>query len=311
MKRNKLCCYTIDENYLLPALLSAIQVSKATDATDIIVFCFGEPTAKSEAFFTIFAHYGIKFRYARRSDIDGLPILFARFFLGRLLAGDHYDSVVYLDGDTQILGSIQPLLDADVPSGCFLAALDPMTIIVRDRTHTRNKAYLASIGIGPGQVGSYRNAGVLRFNLRDWEEIGRVAVAASARSNHSYRFADQDAMNLCCSERCLTMSYRWNFPSFFLGLDFTPRIEPTILHFMSRPRPWDGAFAPWGQAYHQPYRDLAREHSKLAAFVRPADTFKTIRYHFQQRFKRVIEQPAWQHASVGRQIADTERNCFV
>ena len=311
MPSNKVCCYTIDENYLLPTLLSAIQVRKATEASDVIVFCFGEPTAKSEAFLTIFAQYGVKFRYTERSAIDGLPILFARFFLARLLADDCYESVVYLDGDTQILGSVQPLLDADVPSGCFLAALDPMAIIVRERAHTRNKAYLASIGIGPGKLGSYRNSGVLRFNLRDWEEIGRAVIAASARGGHSYRFADQDPLNLCCSERCLTMSYRWNFPSFFLGLDFAPRIEPTILHFMSQPRPWDGAFAPWGRAYHQPYRDLAREHGKLAAWVPPGDTFKTVRYHLQQHVKRVIEQPAWRHASVGRQIAEAERNCFV
>ena len=311
MPSRGICCYTIDENYLLPTLLSASQVKNATEDVEVVVFCFSEPTAKSEAFHSIFKKYGVEFRYAERSDIDGLPILFARFFLCELLADDANSSAIYLDGDTQILGSLRPLLDADVPSGCFLAALDPMAIAVKERTHARNVAYLASIGMGPDQVGSYCNSGVMRFNLRDWDEIGRTVIARSARTGHSYRFADQDPLNLCCRERCLTMSYRWNFPSFFLGLDLAPQIEPSILHFMSRPRPWDGAFAPWGRAYHQPYRDLAQEHDRLAAWVRPVDTFKTIRYHLQQNVKSLLEGPAWRHDSVRRQIADIERRCFI
>ena len=311
MLSSKACCYTIDEGYLLPTLLSSIQVRNTTPNVNVLVFCFGKPTVKSETFRSIYESYGIHFRYVKRSEIDGLPILFARFFLGRLLADDPYDAIVYIDGDTQILGSIEPLLDADVPCGCFLAALDPMAIVVNDRTHARNKAYLASIGIGAGGVGSYRNSGVLRFHLRDWEEIGRTVIAASAKRGHSYRFADQDPLNLCCGERCLTMSYKWNFPSFFLGIDLARKIEPNIIHFMSRPRPWDGAFAPWGRTYHQPYRDLAREHRRLAAWVRPADTWKTIRYHLQQHVKQLIEGPAWRDSDVGNQISAIERDCFV
>ena len=123
-----------------------------------------------------------------------LSIIFGRFYLSRLL-DPHYKAIVCIDGDTQVSGSLQPLVEADLEPNRFLAVCDPMSIMIdtQSRTWRERRDYFRRIGIGEPGLSRYCNSGVLRFNRSDWEAMSRAALLTSARHHHGLRFADQDA----------------------------------------------------------------------------------------------------------------------
>jgi lipopolysaccharide biosynthesis glycosyltransferase len=147
---------------------------------------------------------------------------------------------------------------------------------------------------------------VLRFNRQDWQTISTAALAASSSRGHGLQFPDQDALNLIFGSDYLRMSYRWNFPSFFLNYVFQDLITPSIYHFMSSPRPWDGAFRPWGKTWHNPYLKLTSDHPELARFHKSLGLLKFVKYAAPQRIKRVIEMPLWSLALVRERISRSE-----
>ncbi|BCP52429.1 glycosyl transferase [Kaistia sp. 32K] len=312
--KDECCCYVIDQGYLFPTVLSAAQARKATcvDTTDIKIFCIGSENAETLPFQNVCESLGVELVFAPPAAIDHMPILFARFFLSRLL-DPAYRSIVYVDGDTQISGSLQPLLDIELEPGRFIAAPDPMSILIDQprRMWRKRRAYLQSIGIADAVLQRYCNSGVLRFNLRDWEAISTAVIETSSRHGHELKFPDQDALNLMFGTDYLTMSYRWNFPSFFLACGFEDLITPTIYHFMSNPRPWHGPFQPWGDAWHEPYLRLASEHPELARFHKAFGPIKTAKYIAQQRIKSAIELPLWRSSLVRERIERHEARAYV
>ena len=308
------CCYVIDSGYLFPTLLSASQARRATsaDRTDIKIFCVGERTSETDPFSVACEAKGIDLVFISPATIDNLPIMFARFFLSRLLDA-HYGAVVYVDGDTQIAGSLQPLLDVPLAPGRFLAARDPMSVVIDspNRMWRERRAYFHSIGINEQAVQRYCNSGVLRFNLSDWTLISKMTLAASLSNGHGFKFPDQDALNLMFGTDYLTMSYRWNFPIFFLNCGFQEFISPNIYHFMSNPRPWQGPFQPWGRTWHTPYLDLLQQHPELTRFHQTLGKLKVAKYVIQQRVKRLIESPLWRSPEVRDRVLRSEREAYV
>ena len=308
------CCYIINEGYLFPTLVSALQARAAAsvDTADIKIFCIGKSTRTVALYREICASHGIDLVSMPSEAIDGMPIMFARFYLSRLLEAK-YDSVVYLDGDTQINGSLEPLLAVPLEPGRFLAARDPMSIMIEapSREWGKRRAYFRSIGLPPDALPRYCNSGVLRFNLRDWGAISLAALAVSATHDHALKFPDQDALNLVFGKDYIPMSYRWNFPIFFLGCGFEDLIEPIVYHFMSNPRPWNGAFQPWGEAWHAPYRRVVEAHPELRRFHRPFRMLRATRYMAQQRIKSLLEGPTWSSDGVRDRIARHEAEAYV
>ncbi len=308
------CCYIIDEGYLFPTLVSAVQARAAAsvDVADIKIFCIGESTGTVALYREICASRGIDLVSVPSGTIDGMPIMFARFYLSRLLE-TRYHSVVYLDGDTQISGSLEPLLAAPLEPGRFLAAPDPMSIMIEapSRGWRKRRAYFRSIGLPPETLPRYCNSGVLRFNLRDWGAISQAALAVSASHDHGLKFPDQDALNLVFGKDYMPMSYRWNFPIFFLGCGLDRLIDPVVYHFMSNPRPWNGAFKPWGEAWHEPYCRVVEAHPELRRFHRPFRMLRATRYIAQQRIKSLLEGPAWSSDGVRDRIASQEAEAYV
>ncbi len=308
------CCYVIDEGYLFPTLVSAIQARAAVPrhVADIKVFCLGEASATVALYRDICGSHGIDLLAVPRKSIDDMPIMFGRFFLSRLL-DPRYETVVYIDGDTQIRGSLAPLLATPLEPGRFLAARDPMSIMIDapGREWRARRAYFQSIGLSSDILPRYCNSGVLRFNLRDWDVISRAALRMSATHRHGLRFPDQDALNLVFGRDYLPMSYRWNFPIFFLDCGFEDLIGPTIYHFMSNPRPWNGAFRPWGETWHAPYRRVVEAHPDLRRFHRPFRHLRATRYIAQQRIKSLLERPVWSTRHVRERIARHEAEAFV
>src|ERR1700737_3307217 len=119
-------CYICDEGSLFPSLLSAIQVREnvSRQKADVVVYLIGQPTSASELFRPIYTKCGIRFVVVSPNVIDGMRPAFARLFIDRIVE-PAYQRILYIDGNTQIAGNIDPLIDVSLPRNTFCAAFDP------------------------------------------------------------------------------------------------------------------------------------------------------------------------------------------
>lgn len=308
------CCYTIDEGYLLPTLLSAFQLRRDLPAgiADVVILCFGAPSGATRAAADLCATEGVRFRLEPKAVLDGNPMICARFFLSRLLGGDYTD-LLYIDGDTQVAGSLAPLLTHPLAEGRILAVPDPMAVMIAspDGPWPARRAYFRRIGIADRAQERYFNSGVMRFGLSDWDAVSRECLDLCRREGHGFAFRDQDALNLVVGDRGDLASFRWNFPPFFLNFGAERAIRPRLYHFMSNPRPWQGAFRPWGSAWHTPYAALAARHPDLAGTLRPLRAARYGRYVVQQRVKQFRESRIWGAPGVRARIDAMEARASI
>ncbi|CAH0342912.1 glycosyltransferase [Rhizobium sp. CECT 9324] len=269
--------YVTDEGYFFPTAVSALQARKeALSSTDIVIVATEVFRNKSNA--EEFC------RDAKIVLVDGAQFLAEKFAkidqrdfsgrvsvaaMGRLLLSDvlpsHYQQVIYIDGDTQIIGKISPLEQIHVPAGKILAALDYISIVQRARGNASHR---------------YFNSGVLKFDRSDW--IGQDAFDYFV--THGGELHDQGALNAVAGDGLILMSNRWNFPRQFLHLAGT---RPSIIHFASHPKPWDGVFFPWSQAETATYRQALRENQSLEPFVRKISTARRCAYKVRSLGDRI------------------------
>ena len=311
---SRVCCYTIDEGYLLPTLLSASQLRRSlpTGLADVLVVCFGPVTAATRAAAAFSGEEGIGFLTVPRQVLDGNPMLCARFFLPQLIDPSYRD-ILYVDGDTQVTGSLAPLLAHPLGSGQVLAVPDPMTVMIGSASGPwpARRAYFRSIGIPDERQGAYFNSGVMRVSRTDWEALSRECLDLCRRSGERFTFRDQDALNLVVGSRAALASFRWNFPPFFMNFGAEDEIRPRLYHFMSNPRPWHGAFAPWGRAWHAPYAALAAARPDLGRSLKPLRGLRVYKYAAQQRLKRFHESRTWGTPAVRARIGALEARAAV
>ncbi len=289
-------CYTTDPAYLFPTFVSAVQARRHSSLSkaDVVIFSFGADEATERDFAAACRVEGIGFESVSRSQIGGAPVMLARLFLTRFVAAQ-YSQFVYIDGDTQISGSLDPLIEADVPDGHFMAANDPMTFAVPGGgSHGRGiSEHFAAIGIPPQQGCRYFNTGVLRINRMGWDEIGMAAWEMFQANHQAFRFPDQDVLNIAGGAKCIPMSLAWNFPIFMRNSRVETEIKPRIYHFMSNPKPWHGAFPPWGTNALTPYQEVVAKFPYLSRYRTHMSVPRQVKYHLQQRYKKVLETFTW------------------
>lgn len=103
----------------------------------------------------------------------------------------------------------------------------------------------------------YFNAGVLLINLKKWREehIYEKSIEFLRNNSESIVNHDQDVLNVVCGKKTKMLSYTWNTMNYFFMKNFqlsqdrvlkiyqkeeqTNVIDPTIIHFASRPKPWE------------------------------------------------------------------------
>ena len=313
-------CLTSDENYLFPALVAASQARVAAPGEDIDIFvmAMGLTDEATEKYSRIAEKYQVKFIHVGRTLFGGqsdnafVDALFKKSkftfgVLGRLFLDDvlppEYDQILYIDGDIKIEGSLSELVRAPTPDGCFLAAPDPKIFWINDDTPeaATERAYMEGIGIGPDRYHDYFNAGVIRINRSGWGEIGHAAWDYIQANPEKCVCYDQSALNAVSAGRRLPMSIKWNYPSYWDFYKLGPGIRPRITHFMSRPKPWNGAFPPWGDADHQIYVRFAQDNPVLASGLNRFETRERMRYHLQQRYKWLYAKA---HPQIGRTLAE-------
>ncbi len=181
-----------------------------------------------------------------------------RLFVGRLL-GDHYDRILYLDGDIQVRRSLADLLAIRLPEGTVGVVPDWVALhSVDGMPHVAaNRAYLAALDLAPQHWASYFNSGVMMASPETWNDIGPRALEFLVQRPGSCRLHDQSALNHVCRGRTTKLSLRWNFLRQYMALPAYAAVDPAIVHFVGKLKPWDGAFAPWGRAEFEPYLKMA------------------------------------------------------
>lgn len=307
-------CYISDEGYLFPSFVSIRQLKAnlRSNAADIVMFCIGAESRTTEAFRTIYEKIGVRFVMVPRDAIDNMHIMFARLFIDRFAAAE-YSQFLYIDGDTQIASSLDALVDVVLPPDRFCAVRDPMALAIEwnNPTSRSQRAYFEQIGLPVHLVKRYFNSGVLRFERKSWAKISSDALHHVAGQNVQFRFPDQDALNLVANDKCLTMSFKWNFPVFLLKTGVSEHVHAAIYHFMSNPRPWHGPFQPWGQQWHEPYLELVNDSPQLMPYLPQLTKARYLKYYLQQYYKKYTESVTWGSQEVVDKIAAIEADVLV
>lgn len=306
-------CYTTDEGYLLPTLVSAGQLKASLGPIneDIVVVCFGPETAMVRAAMAAAHETGVRFLSAPMEVIRGSGMICARLYLGELL-DPAYETITYLDGDTQVTGPVAELSGVAPQPGDVYAVPDLMALMVQDegRAWRARAAYFRGICIDEAMQARYVNSGVIKARRSDWEAVSRECLALLASPQSAgYAFRDQDALNVVLGGRQKLLSLRWNFPGYFLDRGIESIVTPRVIHFMSNPRPWDGPFSPWGDNANRPYRDFVAAHPGLKKAYAPLRSIKALRYNVQQRVKQRLED--WGSPAMRERIVLAERDAVA
>jgi len=77
-------------------------------------------------------------------------------------------------------------------------------------------------------------------------------------------------------------------------------IDPAVLHFVGRLKPWDGAYHPWTQAEFQPYVDMALALETAGVKWRRQSTLRRLAY----RLKPYLQQDDYADPNYRRAISD-------
>ncbi len=288
--------YTTDETYLFPTLVSAMQARHfaSPGQADVLICHFGISRSAEADFAGVCDREGIRLIGVDPRVIENAAPMMARLFLDRFVP-DQYAHILYVDGDVRIVRSLDPLIGAHVPERHFLAANDPMTFMLPDAdAHSRAlAAHLASIGLGPGRAGAYFNTGVLRIARAGWDGIGARAWRLVQDTRQGFRFPDQDPLNMVAGGSRMPMSLAWNFPIFMRNARIEAAVRPCVYHYMSKPKPWQGGFAPWGSRVFMSYVDVVRKYPVLAAYNPALPARLRARYTLQQLYKKALETASW------------------
>jgi lipopolysaccharide biosynthesis glycosyltransferase len=296
--RQRAVCYTATSGYLFSTVLSALQARAHTDAATVsVVVCLiaDAPSEEQDVFQSVCDQNGIDFVLVPVSVLRGLHPTYARLFLDEMLPGE-VEEILYLDGDTQVLAALAPLLEAQPPAGGVLAVRDPMVFLRQISPSLRRKidGWWDESEIPDVLRTNYVNAGVMRISRPVVPELREGVLDLIQAQGRMLHFKDQDAINLVLGTKIAPVSLAWNFPGFLLGSRLESAVTPRIIHFMSDPRPWDGPLPPWGAKHHKPYLDLTRQYPATAPYRTRLTGSRRVKYELQQRYKGVTEGRLWQ-----------------
>lgn len=274
---------TTDRFYLIPTLVAGLQVARdrtVADVADVIIFLIGmsrDEQLKLEGLFSV-----DRLRFIDMPDKlfdlppgvsftkSHVPITsLARLYTPAMLPGQ-YNHIIYLDGDTQIVGGLGPLVNANVPPGRILAANEKYYM---SRTHfgysglmwKEALAYLGGIGIKNPK--DYFSAGVLAADRAAWTDICGDALSYFFNNSHLCLFHDQSALNAVSIGRREILHPSYNFMTSYANVPKNG-ITPSVVHFTGSDKPWlfDDRL-PWLNTYSQVYTEFLDKYPALMPYA--------------------------------------------
>lgn len=151
---------------------------------------------------------------------------FVRCWLSDVLVED---KILWLDVDTIVLDSLDPLFEYDMTGYIVAGAVD-------------------RVGCMPEVAPSpYINAGVMLMDLAQWRELNYSKTSKELLNTQVWKFGDQDIVNHLCSGYILYLDSCWNFG----GVTKPTNMPPKILHFATAPKLWDHPLIQLWQKYYR------------------------------------------------------------
>lgn len=270
-------CYVTDHDFLYPTLLSVMSLRRfvPAEAAPVFVVVFGVEALVLDGVGNLARDLGVSFIDAGDRTLPGssafdwsethvAPAAVGRFLLSELLPPD-VRRILYVDGDTMVVGSLAPLLAYQVPEGALAAADDASTLYRTDRSANgrETRAYLDRIGVPEGR--SYFNSGVFMVRRDTWAGMAAKALRYLLAHPGRCRYHDQSALNATVGAARIHLSPVWNFQTRYRSWGVPDILRPRILHFTGASKPWLGPLAPWQDAA----RALAADAAALGALSLP------------------------------------------
>ncbi len=137
------------------------------------------------------------------------------------------DKVLYLDCDTIVISDLTNLYNIDI-SGYAIGA-------VRDNLSSVNKnfqRYVKKLNVDPS---NYFNSGVLLFNVSKINSEGGILFGNKELLRKSFRYVDQDILNIAYQNNTLFLSREFNYT--INALEFDDNTKPSIIHYVFK-KPW-------------------------------------------------------------------------
>ncbi|WHX98441.1 glycosyltransferase family 8 protein [Neobacillus sp. DY30] len=134
---------------------------------------------------------------------------------------------IYLDSDMIIRDDITQLWDINIDD-YFLAA--------SRKSYLKRKQKELSI---PNEFG-YFNSGVMVINLRKWREnnVYQLVIDYLINNESKIDYVDQDGLNGVLYDKYLNFDKRWNLTTGDLKRLKNKNINPSIIHFSGKDKPW-------------------------------------------------------------------------
>jgi lipopolysaccharide biosynthesis glycosyltransferase len=216
------------------------------------------------------------------------PSIFARLLIPPVLHGQT-KNVLYLDADILCVGGIGDLVQMDISGTIAAVVSDAEATTVRRRAQLHLKH--------PG----YFNSGVMYMNIDLWisNKITERTIDAIMKNGKSFRFPDQDALNVVLDGRARFIDRKWNYLYGLVGdLERDRRKmrlvgDAVFIHFA-------GAVKPWNNWCLHESRDLFVKYHAISFWADvPLDevpqNYKEMRMHSRFLLKRgqMIDSLRW------------------
>jgi UDP-D-galactose:(glucosyl)LPS alpha-1,3-D-galactosyltransferase len=170
------------------------------------------------------------------------PAMYLRLLVPAALPQD-VERVLYLDCDTLVTNSLQPLFEVDMGGVPLGAVRDPFSRRLYDMGGIPGLASYEHLD----PRGSYFNSGVLLIDVARWKEceVSEKSLSYLVRHAHESRYPDQDALNYATYDNWLRLSHRWNdLMAWRLEPEFGGKLsDSAILHMAGPVKPWQPGFA--------------------------------------------------------------------
>ncbi len=206
---------------------------------------------------------------------------------------DHYERILYIDGDVWPTGPLAELLTADLPENSFAAAED-RSFFWRTETSSAGRttrAYYDALGIR--QDDGYFNAGIILSSSAAWRTICGEAFDFFKANQERCRYYDQSALNAIAGRRRLRLNAVWNYQQDYAEWEVSPRQPPRLVHFCGRYKPWRFRSHP-NFALYQPTRQAISEHglSELLLDIAPehlprGPSYQAIKHNVVSHFRNI------------------------
>ena len=269
-------CYVTDPGFLLCTLLSASSIaedSKYTELADVFICLVGFDELWHDKLKALFHGKNIQFLPMKATDYDPgsdcyfepshLPkSAFGRLALHRVLP-DVYSNIVYLDGDTYIVDSLESLLTHRVKSGHILAANDFLWLCEGERGAFWEKHvdYLNYHGID--RADAYFNSGVFALKRETLAESSESITNYFREHSGACLYHDQSALNAYFYGHREILSPRYNYSLGFYDLDRMEADQSAILHFTGGEKPWKTKASVWPQSITNAYIEFSETYADL------------------------------------------------